>query len=73
MDVKDNEETAIKKELFWKIFSQLELKFDKSVPIEDIITETQKDFSEDEIHEIIEKLKRVGDIYSPKHGFVSRL
>ncbi len=53
---------------------ELENKLGKTVPIEDLIREAvSKGMQETEIEEVIEKLKRSGDIFEPKRGFVQRI
>jgi replicative DNA helicase Mcm len=57
-----------------EIIQELEQTAGKVIPIEDIIREAGiKGVAEDTASDVIERLKRSGDIYSPKHGFVSRL
>jgi replicative DNA helicase Mcm len=57
-----------------EVIAELENKFGKSVPIEEIVKEaTAKGLSEAEIEDIIQKLKKSGDIFEPRHGFVSRI
>jgi len=48
---------------------KLEDKFGKQVPINNL-REEMKDISDSEFEEAIEKLKRDGDIFQPKQGFV---
>lgn len=56
------------------IIVDLEGKIGKTIPIEDIIAEAQrKGIDSDKVDEVIEKLKRAGDIFEPRHGFVSRI
>ncbi len=56
------------------IIQALERDVGKNIPIDDIVREASiKGIAEDTANEVIEKLKRAGDIYSPKHGFVSRV
>ncbi|MBN2422549.1 minichromosome maintenance protein MCM [Candidatus Woesearchaeota archaeon] len=44
------------------------------IPIEDIIIEaSSKDINENKVIEAIEKLKRHGDIFEPKRGFIQRI
>ncbi len=46
----------------------------KSIPIEDIILEAgKKEISESEVDEVINKLKREGEIFEPRHGWVQRI
>jgi len=57
-----------------EIIQRLEKDVGKAIPIDDVIREaTIKGIAEDTATDVIEKLKRAGDIYSPKYGFVSRL
>ena len=48
---------------------KLEDKFGKQVPIENL-REEMKDISDTEFEEAIEKLKKSGDIFQPKQGFI---
>jgi len=44
------------------------------IPIEDLVRECElKGVPEKEVEEILEKLKRSGDLYSPKQGFISKI
>lgn len=46
----------------------------KAIPIEDVIREAEiKGIPESKVEEIIEGLKRKGDLFSPKHGVISRM
>ncbi len=57
-----------------EIVAELENKVGKVIPIEDIVREaTAKGLTESEIEDIIQKLKKSGDIYEPKHGFIGRI
>ncbi len=57
-----------------EIITDLEGKLGKTVPIDDVIREaTAKGLSESEIEDILQKLKKSGDIFEPRHGFVSRI
>ena len=57
-----------------EIIKSLEEKYGKSIPIESIVEEAdKKGFSEDQVDDAIEKLKREAEIFSPKQNFVSRL
>jgi replicative DNA helicase Mcm len=47
---------------------------DAPIPIEDLVRECElKGVAEKEVEEVLEKLKRSGDVYSPKQGFISRI
>lgn len=57
-----------------ELIQELEAQVGKVIPIEDVVREAGiKGVAEDTAHDVIEKLKRGGDIYSPKHGFISRV
>ena len=57
-----------------EIIKSLEEKHGKSIPVEAIVEEAEKKgFSEDQVEDAIEKLKREAEVFSPKHNFVSRL
>ncbi|MBD3361929.1 AAA domain-containing protein [Candidatus Woesearchaeota archaeon] len=57
-----------------EILVDLENKLGKTIPLEDVVsTAKEKGFSEAEVEEIIQKLKNSGDIFEPRHGFVSRI
>ena len=56
------------------VITELEKMFGKAIPIEEITKMCeQKGISIDEAEEIIEKLRRAGDIYEPKRGFISKM
>jgi replicative DNA helicase Mcm len=56
------------------IIVELENKIGKTIPIEDIIKECEaRGIKEDDVEESLEKLKRSGDIFEPKVGFISRI
>jgi len=57
-----------------EIIGELENKLGKTIPIDDIIkTAKEKGIEEDKTEEVIEKLKRSGDLYEPRHGLISRI
>lgn len=57
-----------------EIIAELENKVGKVIPIEDVLKEASaKGLTEAEIEDIIQKLKKSGDIFEPRHGFVSRI
>ncbi len=57
-----------------EVIAELENKVGKVIPLEDIIrSASSKGLSESEIEEIIQKLKKSGDIFEPRHGFLSRI
>ena len=52
---------------------ELENKIGKTVPIEDIVRESEeKGIKADKVDEAIEKLKRSGDLFEPRRGFIQR-
>ncbi|MBW2965420.1 minichromosome maintenance protein MCM, partial [Candidatus Woesearchaeota archaeon] len=54
--------------------NDLENKIGKTIPVEDIVREAQeKGISADKAEEVIEKLKRSGDIFEPKRGFIQKI
>ncbi|MBW2978555.1 minichromosome maintenance protein MCM [Candidatus Woesearchaeota archaeon] len=57
-----------------EILVDLENKLGKTIPLEDVVAAAkEKNFSEAEVEEIIQKLKNSGDIFEPRHGFISRI
>ncbi len=57
-----------------EIINELEKKLGKTIPIDDIVDEAkQKGIEEENIEETIQKLKRAGDIFEPRRGFISRI
>ena len=57
-----------------EIINELENKIGKTIPIDDVIDEARlKEVSEDKVEEALEKLKRSGDIFEPRRGFISRI
>ncbi|MFT4311407.1 MAG: LAGLIDADG family homing endonuclease [Candidatus Woesearchaeota archaeon] len=56
------------------IISEVESKTGKLIPIEEVVKEGElRGVSEDKANEVIDKLKRSGDLFTPKHGFISRV
>jgi len=56
------------------IISELENKLGKIIPINELIEKAkQKGIDEDTVEEVIEKLKRSGDLFEPKRGFISKV
>jgi replicative DNA helicase Mcm len=57
-----------------EILAELEGKIGKTIPIEDVVREAeQKGVSADQVDEVIEKLKRGGDLFEPKRGLIQKL
>jgi replicative DNA helicase Mcm len=60
--------------LIKKTINDLESKVGKTIPLEDIEEiAKEKGLSDDEISEVIDKLKRSGDIFEPKRGFIQKI
>lgn len=56
------------------VIIELENKIGKTIPIDDIIKECEaRGIDENNVEESLEKLKRSGDVFEPKHGFISRI
>ena len=56
-----------------EVIIELENKIGKTVPIEDIVRESEeKGIKADKVDEAIEKLKRSGDLFEPRRGFIQR-
>src|SRR3989338_8547212 len=56
------------------IIAELENRIGKTIPIDDIVAEAkEKEIEEEKVEEIIERLKRSGDIFEPRRGFVQRI
>ena len=57
-----------------EIIGGLEHQLGKTIPIEDIIKKAEeKGLSESETEEVIQKLKRGGDVFEPRRGFISKI
>jgi replicative DNA helicase Mcm len=57
-----------------EIIAELEEKVGKTIPLDDIVdTAKQKGIEEEAIEETVQKLKRAGDIFEPRRGFISRI
>lgn len=57
-----------------EIITDLENKLGKTIPLEDVVgAATDRGISEAEVEEMIQKLKRSGDIFEPRRGFISKL
>ena len=57
-----------------EILAELESKLGKTIPMENVVSAaTEGGLTESEVEEIIERLKRMGDIYEPRHGFIQKL
>ncbi len=57
-----------------ELIGEIENKIGKTIPLEDVLRAAEeKGMSQEEVEEVLEKLKRAGDIYEPKRGFISRI
>jgi len=57
-----------------EIISDLENKVGKTIPIDDIIEEAKdKGIDEEKVEEVLEKLRRVGEVFEPRRGFLSKI
>ena len=57
-----------------EVISELENRLGKTIPIDDIVHEAkERGIEEDKVEEVLEKLKRVGEIFEPRRGFLSRI
>ncbi len=57
-----------------EIINDLEKRLGKDIPIEDVVKEAEeKDIDKSTCEEVIEKLRRSGDIFEPKPGMIRRL
>jgi len=57
-----------------EVISELENKLGKTIPIDDVIEEAKlRNISDDKVEEALEKLKRSGDLFEPRRGFISRI
>jgi len=57
-----------------EIIGELETKLGKTIPINDVVAEAKnRGLDEDKVEEALERLKRSGDVFEPKRGFVSRI
>ena len=53
---------------------ELEEGLGKTIPVEDVARlAVERGVSKTEVDEIIEKLKKAGDVYEPRYGFLSRM
>ena len=57
-----------------EIISELENRMGKTIPIDDIVKEArEREINEDKVEEVIERLKRSGDLFEPRRGLVQRI
>ncbi|MFH1771091.1 MAG: minichromosome maintenance protein MCM [archaeon] len=57
-----------------EVINELEKAIGKTIPVEDIIREAEiKNIDSKTVEDVIERLKRSGDIFSPRHGLISKI
>ncbi|MEK6835435.1 MAG: minichromosome maintenance protein MCM [Nanoarchaeota archaeon] len=57
-----------------EIIKKLEAKIGKMIPIQDIINEASvKELDQAQVEEVIEQLRREGEVFEPRRGFISPL
>lgn len=57
-----------------EIINDLEKAIGKTIPVDDVVREAEiKGVDSKKTEDVIEKLKRSGDIYSPRHGLISKI
>jgi len=57
-----------------EIINDLEKAIGKTIPIEDVVREAEiKNIDSKKVEEVLEKLKRSGDLFSPRHGLISKI
>jgi replicative DNA helicase Mcm len=57
-----------------EVISELESKLGKTIPIDDIVDVAKaKGIDEEKVEEVLEKLKRVGEVFEPRRGFISKI
>lgn len=57
-----------------EILTELEEQVGKIIPIEDVVQKgIEKGYEQSDIEEVIQKLKRSGDLFEPRRGFISKI
>lgn len=57
-----------------ELVNELEKVLGKEIPVEDILREAEiRGIEKDKAEEVLEKLKRTGDLFSPRHGTISKI
>ncbi|MAE13515.1 AAA family ATPase [Candidatus Woesearchaeota archaeon] len=57
-----------------EIINELEKAIGKIIPVEDVVREAKtKGLEEEKVDEVVEKLKRSGDLFQPRPGFISKI
>jgi replicative DNA helicase Mcm len=53
---------------------ELEVRLGKTIPLEEVVIEAvKKGIDEDKLEELIESMKRAGEIFEPKRGFIQKI
>lgn len=56
------------------LINELEEQVGKLIPIDDLVREAEiKGLSQDDVTEVLEKLKNKGDIFNPRNGYISKI
>jgi len=57
-----------------EVINELEKVLGKTIPVEDVEREAElRGVGKDKVGEIVDKLKRAGDVFSPRHGVISKI
>ncbi|PIN86146.1 AAA family ATPase [Candidatus Woesearchaeota archaeon CG10_big_fil_rev_8_21_14_0_10_44_13] len=57
-----------------ELISDLENKIGKTIPIEEVVkSAAEKNINAEKVDEVIERLKRSGDLFEPRRGFIQRI
>jgi len=57
-----------------EVITELEKVLGKTIPVGDVEREAElRGISKDKINDVLEKLKRSGDVFSPRHGVISKI
>ena len=57
-----------------QLISDLENKIGKTIPIEEVVkSAAEKNINAEKVDEVIERLKRSGDLFEPRRGFIQRI
>ncbi len=57
-----------------EIITDLENRIGKTIPLDDILRDaSEKGIDETEVEEVLEKLKRSGDLFEPRRGFIQKI
>ncbi|MBS3176847.1 minichromosome maintenance protein MCM, partial [Candidatus Woesearchaeota archaeon] len=57
-----------------EIINEVESQLGKTIPVEEILKfTTEKGVTEEEVDEVLQKLKKAGDIFEPRRGFIQKL